>query len=548
MAITNVKNLFGNFRGDLFGGITAGVIALPLALAFGVASGAGAAAGLYGAILVGFFASLFGGTKPQVSGPTGPMTVVLASIIALHPGNFKVIFFTIILAGLFQILLGVLKIGKLIRYVPYPVISGFMSGIGVIIIILQINPLFGLGIEGNTINSLVNFFNNIGAANIHAIILGLITLSIVFLTPQKIAKNVPPSLTALIFVTMLSVFLGWDVATIGEIPTSLPSFNLPLVPIQDLRYIIPFAITLSILGSVDSLLTSLAVDSLTKTNHNPDKELIGQGIGNMMAGLFGGICGAGATMRTVVNIKTGGKTPLAGIIHSIFLVLVLIWLAPYAKFIPMTVLAGILIKVGFDIIDYKFIKVIRHAPKRDLAVMLLVFGLTVFDDLIFAVGAGIVLSSLLFALSVSEQMEVQIQDVSSEPGADDDTCCTGECIEKASNYRIRTVDIEGVFFFGSTSRILTRVDDFLDTEYLIINCKQIKDMDISAAFALQDIVHRLKDKNIHIMLVLNNPKLMKKLLRLNVVEVIGKDNIFYSKTEAINTAKKLIYKKVNKSD
>ncbi len=539
--MSKFKNLFSNFKGDLFGGITAGVIALPLALAFGVASGVGAAAGLYGAIFVGLFASIFGGTRPQISGPTGPITVVVAAIVASHPGNFKLIFTTILLAGLFQIILGISKVGNFIRFVPYPVISGFMSGIGVIIIILQINPLLGLDVQGTPIKTILNLGEVFNSFNLQSLILGIATLIIVFFTPSKIRLVVPPSLIALVSITIVSVLLGFNVNRIGEIPTGLPDFVFPVVSIEDIVIIVPLAITVAILGAVDSLLTSLVSDSLTKETHNSDKELVGQGIGNMISALFGGIAGAGATMRTVVNIKTGGKTQLAGIIHALFLLALLLGAAPLASHIPMAVLAGILIKVGFDIIDYKFIKVINHAPRRDLAVMILVFALTVFDDLIFAVGAGIVLSCLLFASRISRKFKITIDDYQQSTNQKE------EHIEELSKYKIRMVNINGEFFFGSTSRVLTRVDDLLGTQYLIINCESIPDMDISAVFALEDIIVRMKDKGIKVFLVLSGKEVTKHLLRLGVMKLIGRDNIFYDKCEAVQKSREMISVKVNEN-
>lgn len=536
-----LKNKFlSNIKGDIFGGITAGVIALPLALAFGVASGLGAAAGLYGAIFVGFFASVFGGTKTQISGPTGPMTVVLASMLATYPDALPLIFFAIILSGLFQIALGISNLGQLIKFVPYPVISGFMSGIGVIIILLQINPLFGLASKGTPITSITSFFQNLNSLNIHSFLLGLMSLLIVFFTPSKIKKVVPPPLIALVLVTIISVFTSPDsVKTIGAIPMGFPPMHFPSISLESIIKIIPVASTLAILGSVDSLLTSLVADSLTKTHHKPSRELIGQGLGNIAAGLFGGVAGAGATMRTVVNIKSGGRSPLSGVTHSVLLLIVLLEAAPLAANIPMAVLAGILIKVGFDIIDVKFLKIISHAPKYDLAVMLLVFTLTVFDDLIFAVGAGIVLSSILFATSVSKQFNMKINEV---PLCEEKTACD---IEQASKYKIRVVDIEGILFFGSASRIFTPFDDLLETKYVIINCKSIPLMDISAVFALEDIIHRLHGKDMEVFLVLKNRKITKQFLRLRVLELIGRKNIFYDKNEAIEKAQSLVSLKIN---
>lgn len=533
----NKQNFLYNLKGDFFGGITAGVIALPLALAFGVASGMGAAAGLYGAIIVGMLASIFGGTKSQVSGPTGPMTVVLASIVAMHPGDFKLIFLTIILAGVFQIILGMSKVGNLIKYVPYPVISGFMSGIGVIIIILQLCPLLGLSSHGNTIDSLIQLFSSLPSVDLSTVLVGGVTLLIVFFTPQKIAKSVPPSLIALIFVTIISYVLKLDVATIGSIPTTLPRLNIPVVSFAMLLQIVPTALTLAVLGTVDSLLTSLVADSLTKTRHKPNQELIGQGLGNIFAGLFGGIAGAGATMRTVVNIKSGGKTKVSGVIHSLFLLTILLGAAPLAGYIPMAVLAGILIKVGFDIIDYKFINVIKFAPKRDLAVMLLVFFITVFYDLIFAVGAGIVLSSLLFAASVAQSFNVTINGVDHFNNCDDSDVCS---VEDSSQYKIRVIDVEGVLFFGSVSRIITGVEDLLGTRCVVLNCQSIINMDISAVFALEDIICRLKDKDTEVLLVLKDEELKNKLSNLGIFNILGEENIFYEKEDAIEKAKNLV--------
>lgn len=519
-----------DIKGDIFGGITAGVIALPLALAFGVASGLGAAAGLWGAIIVCIFATLFGGTPTQISGPTGPMTVVVSSIVLANPHNPKLIFITIFLAGLFQIVLGLLKVGKFIKHVPYPVISGFMSGIGAIIILLQLNPLFGIEYEGAPISHLFHFLASLNSANLSSFILGILTLLIVFFTPKKIHSKVPAPLLALIFVTILSIVLNLNVQTIGDIPASFPGFAFPFVHFNEIKLILPLALTLALLGSIDSLLTSLVADSLTKTKHDSNKELVGQGIGNLVTSLFGGLAGAGATMRTVVNIKSGGHSRLSGVIHSFFLILVVLCFAPAASKIPMAVLAGILVKVGFDIIDYKFLRLIKIAPRSDLAVMILVFLITVLDDLILAVGVGIVLSSVLFAINVSKQMNVNISGL---PQNDSDESST---IEECGN-NIMIMHIKGIFFFGSASQVLSRVEQVLDTKHVIIDCQTLKIMDISAVFALEDMVLRLKDHCIDVSLVLNNRKLAGQLLRLGLIKVLSKDNIFFELEKAVEKAK-----------
>lgn len=523
-----------NLKGDIFGGITAGVIALPLALAFGVASGLGAVAGLWGAVIVCLFATLFGGTATQISGPTGPMTVVVASIVLMNPHNPKIIFMTIFLAGLIQIIFGFLKIGKFIQYVPYPVISGFMSGIGAIIILLQLNPLFGISYEGSPIKHLFYFLTSMNTIHLESLLLGLLTLAIVFFTPKKIASKIPSPLIALVSVTLISLAFHFDVKTIGDIPASFPAFQFPLVHLSELRMVLPLALTLALLGSIDSLLTSLVADSLTKTKHDSNKELIGQGIGNMVSSLFGGLAGAGATMRTVVNIKSGGLTRLSGVVHSMFLILAVLCFAPAASKIPMALLAGILVKVGFDIIDYKFLKILKIAPKSDLAVMLLVFLITVLDDLILAVGVGVVLSSVLFAANVSSQMNVKIKEVS-------DNDCGDSCIEEDMQ-NIIIMHIKGIFFFGSASQVLSRLEHVLDTKHVIIDCHTLKSLDISAVFVLEDMILTLKDKGIKVSLVLNNRHLAGQLLRLGLIKVLSKDNIFFDAENAIIKARNSVSK------
>lgn len=514
-----------NIKGNIFGGLTAGVIALPLALAFGAASGLGAAAGLYGAILVCFFATIFGGTPTQISGPTGPMTVVIASIASIYTGNPKIVFCAVMLAGIFQILLGVSKVGRYIKYVPYPVISGFMSGIGIIIILLQLNPILGFDSPGSTIDAVLGLFSSVKNLHLQSLFLGVLTLIIVFFTPKKITRKIPSALIALILATIVSVVFNFDVKVIGEIPSSLPEIQLTMISVKELFDIIPIALTLAVLGSIDSLLTSLVADSITKTKHNSDKELIGQGIGNFVAGMFGGIAGAGATMRTVVNVNSGATGRLSGITHSIFLVCVIVFFAPYAAKIPLSVLAGILVKVGFDIIDYKFIKIVKAAPKSDLIVMLIVFLITVFNDLIFAVGTGIVLSSVLFAVNVSKQFDIKFE----EPSG------TDECnLEKNENILI--IHIKGIFFFGSASQLLSRLEEVMDKQCVIIDCSTIKTMDISAVFALEEMIVRLKDKKIKVLLLLNNRQLAGKMLRQGLINVISKENIVFDEKRAIKKA------------
>lgn len=524
-------------KGNIYGGLTAGVIALPLALAFGMASGMGAAAGLYGAIIVSFFAAVFGGTKTQISGPTGPMTVVVAGVIALFPNNPKVICATILVAGLFQILLGILKVGNLIQYVPYPVISGFMSGVGAIIILLQLNPLLGHNALGNVLQTVKSYPNVLQSVNLECLILAIITFCILFYTPKKIEKVVPSSLLALIISTLISVIFHFDIPVIGEIPKGLPHLQIGFIGLDELSVILPPALTLAVLGAIDSLLTSLVADSMTRTKHNSNKELIGQGIGNAVAGLFGGLAGAGATMRTAVNIKSGGTDRLSGVVHCLFLLVVLIVLSPVASKIPLCVLAAILIKVGIDIIDYKFLGVIKNISRRESAVMAIVFLLTVFHDLIFAVGVGIVISSLLFAASVSEQTNVQ--NVKLEEIGDIEENLIDEKYDKLISF----VRIDGAFFFGSSALVLNQVEKMArDMKCLILYCRRVVTIDLSAVFVLEEIVGRFKGRGINVILVMKNEEIAKKILDLGLSKFINENDIAFDKESAVQKAKASVEK------
>lgn len=502
-------------KGNIFGGITAGVIALPLALAFGIASGLGAVSGLYGAIILCFFASLIGGTPTQISGPTGPMTVVIASMVANHPNNLNLVFFTIFLAGIFQIILGFCKVGKFVQYLPYPVISGFMSGIGVIILLLQVNQFLGLDYSGHPALSLINVAKNFGHINPLCPILGIAVLLIIIFTPKKLRNYFPPTLLALLIITVLSIVLGLDVPTIGTIPQSLPSIKLGMINFQEFRIVLPIAMTLAVLGSIDSLLTSVVADSLTKTKHKSNKELIGQGLGNLVTSLFGGLAGAGATMRTVVNIKSGGTTKLSGIIHSIFLILVVIFFGSFVSKIPLAVLAAILFKVGFDIIDYKFLKIIKHAPKSDIFVMIAVFLITVFDDLIFAVGIGVVLSSVLFVARSAQDTKLKMN-------------ATDDYFEETDNDKAIILHVNGNLFFGSSSFLLSQLQTLKQYETVIIDLRNAINIDISAVFAIEDMIIRMKEQGIETLIVFEDRKTASKLLRLGLRHIISKENIKFS--------------------
>ncbi|AUM01268.1 SulP family inorganic anion transporter [Pseudothauera hydrothermalis] len=476
-------------RGDLFGGLTAGVVALPLALAFGVASGAGAAAGLYGAIALGLVAALCGGTRMQISGPTGPMTVVFASTLVAVGGDLALAMAAVLIGGLGQVLLGAVKAGALVRFIPYPVVSGFMSGIGVIIILLQIAPLVGAQPQSAPLKAALALPATLAAVNGQALLLGILTLIVVFGMPMRISRIVPAPLVALIAMTLLSVGAGFQVPVIGEIPLGLPELVVPQFSMDSWTTVLVLGATLAVLGSIDSLLTSLVADSITRTRHDPNRELLGQGLGNMLCAFVGGLPGAGATMRTVVNIKAGGSGRLSGVVHALFLLAMLLGAAPLAEQIPLAVLAGILIKVGADILDYRLLRLVRTAPRSDLSVMTVVFVLTVFVDLIVAVGAGVVLSMGLIIHQLIGQASFKVwpEDEAAVP-----TAGPGSTMRD----RVRVLEVAGPFFFGSTSRLLDRVDQVLGTRAVVFDCSRVPFMDLSAVFALEEMIEGLQAQGI----------------------------------------------------
>jgi SulP family sulfate permease len=524
-----------NLRGDMFGGITAGIVALPLALAFGEASGAGPIAGIWGAIFVGFFASLFGGTGSNVSGPTGPMVVVFAGVFASLSGNLALVFAAVVLAGVLQILLGVFKMGQYIRLVPYPVVSGFMSGIGCIIIALQLSRLFGHEPDGGgTIPALTAIPGAVMDPNMAALIVGIITLVTIFTWPAKFGKYVPGPLAALVVGTVASLFLS-GAPLLGEIPTGFPSFIMPEFTSGTFAIVLEAAVLLAVLGAIDSLLTSLVADNMTRTRHDSDKELIGQGIGNTVAGFFGAIPGAGATMRTVINIRTGGQTKLSGMLHAVLLLAVVISLAPLAAQIPHAVLAGILIKVGYDIIDVGYLKRAHTGPRLDLALMAMVLIVTVFVDLITAVAAGVVLAALAFIKQMADQQLKQFS------GEDTSTLVmTPEEIELLDKVRgeVTMFDFGGPLSFGAAADVGHQVRERVKgkTTAIILDFSRVPFVDVSAARAVETIIRDAHDVGKLVYESGMNDSVRKTLTALNSIRNLPVDATFETRVEALRAA------------
>lgn len=518
-----------NLRGDIYGGLTAGVVAIPLALAFGVASGLGPMAGMYGAIFVGFFAAWFGGTPTNVSGPTGPMVVVLAGLFASLSGDVSLILTAVVLAGILQIVMGVLRIGDFIRLVPYPVVSGFMSGIGVIIIILQLDATMGHAAPAGTIPGIAYLPQAVANINYSALLVALVTLVVVYGWPAKWGKYLPATLAALVIGTLLSFVLG-AMPILGDIPSGLPSFHMPTFEVSAVTLVIEAAFILAVLGAIDSLLTSLVADNMTRTRHDSNKELIGQGMGNAVAGLFGGIAGAGATMRTVVNIRAGGSTKLSGMIHSAVLVAVVLGLGSLAAVIPHAALAGVLIKVGIDIIDFSYLKRAHRGPRWDLLLMALVLGLTVLVDLITAVGAGVVLAALAYVRQVAK---IQLDDLLSQPPAA--TSDEEAALIDALKSRITIFEFGGPLSFGAAADLGHHVRErYHDNMHgILLDFQRVPFMDVSAARAVETIAVDAHQSGKQLFITGMRPDIAQTLRGLGADEAIADDLRFDNRIEAL---------------
>ncbi len=614
-----MKNIFSNIKGDAFGGITAGIVALPLALAFGVSSGLGPSAGLYGAIFISFFAALFGGTNTQISGPTAPMTavsmVVIAGIIAVNDGDVSralpAILTVFLLAGLMQVGLGIIGLGKYIRYIPYPVVSGFMTAIGVIILATNILPSIGYYpkedaeyvqtfktkaedvILQNIIKEeadegilvLENFKETIDRAdqiteadilkesqtlakneaksvygslkvlpralkNISwlELILALGTIIIIY-GFKRITRVIPSTLVALLVMSGIAFGFGLDYRPIEDIPSGLPIPNLEIFTSFKLGSITPYiftALTLALLGAIDSLLTSVVADNMTKTKHKPNKELVGQGIGNSIGAIFGGIPGAGATIRTVVNIKSGGKTKLSGMIAGIMLFAITIGLGPVASKIPAAVLAGILVTVGIGVMDYKGLKAIPSLPRdmnfgpfklsSEVLIMITVLLLSTFWDLVYAVGIGLVIASLMFMKKIGD-LTAERSDVKSlkkeKAWADEVN------FPKSLKEEVYIKHVKGPLFFGSTSDFQALALQIPKTaRIVIIRLGRMQYMDQSGLYAMEDMLQELKKNDVEVLFtgLLQQPRYMME--RIDIIpDFIPNEHIFDTFNDCIEWVK-----------
>ncbi|MCG6871728.1 MAG: SulP family inorganic anion transporter [Gammaproteobacteria bacterium] len=525
-------------KDDLFGGITAAVVALPLALALGVASGAGPMAGLYGAIATGFFAALFGGTPSQITGPTGPMTVVMAAVVATHATNLAEAFTIVMLGGAFQVLFGALQVGRYVTYTPASVISGFMSGVGIIIIAIEVLPFLGLPAADNGVLGAIGAVRNLAPTDIGWTACALASASLLMLLywPRRLAAVLPSPLGVLVLGTLASLLVPAGVPVIGAVPSGLPSLVVPTLSVDLLTQTVQPAFILALLGSIDSLLTSLVADSITKTHHDSDKELVGQGIGNLVAGLFGAIPGAGATMRTLVNIRAGGRTPVSGMVHAVGLLVLALGLGEVVSRVPTAVLAAILVKVGWDIIDWRYLKRIRRLPREKVVVMLVTFGLTVFVDLITAVGVGIILAGFVNSRWLAEE---QIKGLKQSANEEELDALTPE--EKVLLGQVRgrvlLTMLHGSFSYAS-ARDLARHDSqaAAERDVVIYDFSHAGYLDPSAALAIDDMIELSQKHDRRVLVSAVPPQARRALDGMGVLERVPAAQRFATRHEAIEAA------------
>ena len=534
-----------SLKGDILGGLTAAIVSLPLALAFGVASGAGPEAGLYGAIIIGFFAALFGGTPTLISEPTGPMTVIMAAVVtamlARYPETGLAMAFTVVMiAGLTQILFGMLKLGKYITLMPYSVISGFMSGIGCILIIIQFAPAVGVDSPtGGVPSAIMNITHTLSNINYTEAGMALATLALIFFTPRKIKQWVPPQLIALVLISLISVWVLSDpnIKRIGAIDVSLPSLILPTFTPDLLQTMILDGIVLGVLGCIDSMLTSVIADNLTRSEHKSDKELIGQGMGNLFSGLFGGLPGAGATMGTVVNIQTGARTALSGLIRVAILVIAVFGASGLISVIPIAVLAGIAIKVGIDILDWSFIKRAHKVSKQTSIIMYAVLLLTVFVDLVVAVGIGVFIANIITIekLSTSQAKNIKaISDIDGRLPLNKEQ----QALLNKSQGQLLYFYLSGTMIFGVSKALSRELSSLGDHHALIVDLSDVSFLDDTIALTIENLIKDAQSLDKQIVMLVKKTQDKEKLMKMGFEEMLTDADFVHERTQALELAHK----------
>jgi sulfate permease, SulP family len=512
-------------RGDLWGGVTTAIISLPMALAFGVASGAGPQAGLYGAVMVGFWAAVFGGSRTLISEPTGPMTLMMATVMtgiaANYPENaLAMTFAVVVLAGLFQVAFGLLKLGRYITIMPYSVISGFMSGIGVLLMILQIAPLLGHPVPpGGAPGVIARLPEMLGAIKLPEFLLGLISLVILFAFPSSWRRKVPPQLAVLIFGTIYAsiFFNGADLRVIGAIPMGLPSFQLPLFPADMMGKILVDALLLAMLGSIDTVLTAMIADSLTRSRHDTNRELTGQGIANTLSGLFGGLPGAGATMGTVVNIQSGASTRLAGMTRASILLVVILAAAPLLTNVPMVILAAITFKVGLDILDWSFLRRAHRVSRTAVFIMYGVLAVTVLVDIMVAVGIGVFIANIITIERLTRLQSANIKTINAVSDHPVNLDPEEKAIIDAAGEKIVMLHFSGPMMFGVARSISLEQTAMQEADVLVIDLTEVSFLSVTVALAFENVIREAQANNCVVIIAGATDQIYERLRGLGLV-------------------------------
>ncbi len=536
---------FSLFKHDLIAGITVGIVAVPLALAFAIASGVEPAQGFYTAIIAGFLISLFGGSRYQIGGPTGAFVVIVYGIIATYGYDGLVI--ATIIAGILLIILGLVKIGSYIKFIPYPVITGFTSGIGVVILTTQLKDLFGLKIENlpsDFFGKWIIFLKNLSSIHIETFIIGLSTIIIIYLV-RKFLPKLPAHVFSISIITLIVFVFGINIDTIGsrfgEIPSSLPSFSMPSITLEKIKAVFPSAVTIALLAGIESLLSAVVADGMTGSRHNSNKELVGQGIANIATSFFGGIPATGAIARTATNVKAGGKTKVSGIIHAIFLALFMLFFAKIIEVIPMSALAGVLFVVSFDMIDIRKFKSLFKAPKSDVAVLLITFTLTVLIDLTVAVQAGVVLASILFMKRMSDVASIDKLDLGCSDNIDSDLVDPDAINKKNVPEGVEVYEINGPFFFGVADNLITTYEYMIKKpKVFILRMRKVPAVDATGVHALENFYMACVKRNTQLVLSGVNNDPYNTLKKMGFINIIGEENVTNHIDKALIRASEII--------
>lgn len=518
------------FKKDLFAGITVGIVAVPLALAFAIASGATPSQGIFTAVIAGFFISFLGGSRYQIGGPTGAFVIIIYSIIAQH--GYDGLLIATIMAGIILIFLGIARVGSFIKFIPYPVTTGFTAGIGVVIFSSQIKDFLGLTYKETTpefIDKWISIFSNLSTINISSAAIGIGTV-IIILIIRKMSTNIPSHVVSIVISTAVCFFLGQNVETIGDrfgtINAVFPAFTVPEVTIEKIRALFPAAITIALLAGIESLLSAVVADGMTGSHHKSNTELVGQGVANILSGLFGCIPATGAIARTATNVRAGGITPLAGMIHAVFLCLFILFFSFLIEIIPMAALAGVLLVVSVDMMGIKNMANLFSSPKSDVIVLLTTFILTIVIDLTAAVQVGVVLAALLFMKRMSDvtsmsKMNFDASEETAQDIADPDATSNKDIPEGVEVY-----EINGPFFFGVADMLINTLEHIGKTpKVFILRMRNVPAIDATGEHALENFYNTCKKAGTQLVLSGVNPAPYATLKKMHFIEIIGEENI-----------------------